>query len=424
LLARSIRPGRGKAVTARAGGSTGLTRGRRRVVPAVALAALMALTACSDSGSSPREAAPRAGAGGVVTGEPAGVSQARIDVTPAAGTRGVAPRAEVKVTVEAGTLTDVRLADGKGREVEGKLTDDGSSWSSTEPLAHSRRYTVRAEAADDNGVSTTTTSKFRTVKPKDTLGTSISPLSGSVVGVGMPIVVKLSAPVSNRADVEKALTVTSSKAVQGSWHWFSDEELHYRPKDYWPAHTDVKLDVDLDGVDAGGGVWGDESRTVEFSTDAAMVSVVDVKKLTMTVKRDGKVLRTFPVTTGKDGFLTRGGIKVISEKYERKVMDARTIGISPGDPEYYNLDVPYALRVTWSGEFVHAAEWSTGQQGRANVSHGCVGMSMANGKWFFNESRVGDVIQVVGSNRELEKNNGWTDWNVPWDEWKAGSALV
>jgi len=162
---------------------------------------------------------------------------------------------------------------------------------------------------------------------------------------------------------------------------------------------------------------------VKFETGASMVSTVDVNKHQMVVKRDGKVWATIPVTTGKGGFLTRSGTKVISEKYTMKVMDAATTGISQGSSEYYRLDVPYAMRVTNSGEFVHAAPWSTGSQGSANVSHGCVGMSMTNAKRLFYNTLVGDV-KVVGSPRELEPGNGWTDWNVSWKDWLKGSALA
>ena len=142
----------------------------------------------------------------------------------------------------------------------------------------------------------------------------------------------------------------------------------------------------------------------------------------MTVTIDGQVARTIPVTTGKDGFLTRGGTRVISEKLEQTRMDAASTGIEPGDPEYYNLDVRYALRMTNSGEFIHAAPWSVASQGAANVSHGCVGMSTTNARWLFQRSHVGDVVTIVHSTRELEPGNGLTQWNVPWEDWQAGSA--
>jgi lipoprotein-anchoring transpeptidase ErfK/SrfK len=261
------------------------------------------------------------------------------------------------------------------------------------------------------------------VTPRAELETSISPLGGQTVGVGMPIVVRFSDPVRKRAQVESALRVKTSKPIKGRWTWTSDQEIHFRPKRYWPAYTDVTLRVRLRDVHAGRGVWGTADRTVKFRTGSSMVSIVDVNAHTLSVYRNGSLARTIPVSTGKAGFLTRNGTKVILEKHTLKIMDATTIGIPEDDPDYYRLEVPYAMRVTWSGEFVHAAPWSVGSQGLANVSHGCVGMSPANAYWLFNQSTVGDVVKVVGSPRSLEPGNGYTDWNVSWKDWKAGSAL-
>jgi lipoprotein-anchoring transpeptidase ErfK/SrfK len=239
----------------------------------------------------------------------------------------------------------------------------------------------------------------------------------------MPVIVRFTAPVKDRAAVEAALSVDSKKPIVGAWSWVSDEEVHFRPKEYWPAYNTVTVHVDLKGVDAGRGVWGMENRTVKFRTGSSMISVVDVDAHTLTVWRNGQKARVIPVSTGKDGFLTRNGIKVILEKHTLKIMDARTIGIYPGDPEYYRLEVPYAMRVTWSGEFVHSAPWSVGSQGRDNVSHGCVGMAPSNAIWLFNLSTVGDIVKVTGSPRTLEAGNGYTDWNVSWAKWLQGSAL-
>ena len=335
----------------------------------------------------------------------------------------VHPDTPVTVTASNGTLTNVVMTGKKDRPVAGSMSADGASWTATGELGLNTRYSVRATAANAQGATSSTESSFTTVAPKARLTTSISPLNGSTVGVGMPIVVRLSEPVKNRAAVERGLTVESSKSIEGAWSWVSDEEVHFRPREYWPAGSKVTLKVRLQDVDAGKGVWGDEARTITFQIGASMVSVVDVRKLRLTVYRNGKVARTIPVSTGKAGFLTRNGIKVVSEKHRLKVMDASTIGISKNDPEYYRLDVPYALRVTNSGEFVHAAPWSVQSQGRARVSHGCVGMSTPNAIWLYNQTHVGDIVQVVGSPRGLEPGNGWTDWNVKWSDWLEGSAL-
>jgi hypothetical protein len=107
-------------------------------------------------------------------------------------------------------------------------------------------------------------------------------------------------------------------------------------------------------------------------------------------------------------------------------MRGTTIGISSNSSDGYDLNVYWAARVTWSGEYVHAAPWSVGSQGSANVSHGCTGMSNAYARWFFNTVREGDIVKVVNSNgKQMEPfGNGFGDWNVDWSKWRKGSALV
>lgn len=398
-------------------GSHGRARGAGVLLAgAAALALLSGCTSTTSPASAPAAHA-------AVEGAAHAASKASIDFTPASSSTDVPVDEPVTVTATDGSLTAVTLVDAKGRQVEGQISADKLTWTSNDALRVSQHYRLTASAVDKAGRGVERSGYFATISPRKVLETSISPLSGQSVGVGMPIIVRFNAKVRDRAAVEGALVVTSDKPVVGAWSWISDEEVHYRPKDYWPAYDDIKLDVNLKGVDAGRGVWGMSNRTVKFHTGSSMISVVDVDRHTLTVTRNGKKLRVIPVSTGKDGFLTRNGIKVILAKHTLKVMDATTIGISKSDPEYYRLEVPYAMRITWSGEFVHAAPWQGSNQGRANVSHGCVGMSMSNAIWLFNLSTVGDIVKVVGSPRPLEPGNGYTDWNVSWSDWLAGSAL-
>jgi lipoprotein-anchoring transpeptidase ErfK/SrfK len=408
--------GDGSAMTA-----VGVMATRQRIwrlaVVATAAAGLLLTAGCQSTNQTP---AAQAAAGAVEQRAAA----AKIAFQPATSSVDVRPDDAVTVTATDGKLTSVTVLDANGKSVEGQLAPDHSSWTATGPLRVAQHYRVSASAVDADGRSVDSTAFFATLKPKKVLETSISPLSGSTVGVGMPIVVRFNKAVDDRAAVERGLTVQSRKPIEaGGWYWMSDTEVHYRPKAYWPANNKVTLDVKLRGVEAARNLWGMKNRTITFATSSSMVSVVNVPRHTLSVYRNGKLARTIPVSTGKAGFLTRNGIKVVLEKHTLKVMDANTIGIGKNDPEYYRLDVPYALRVTWSGEFVHAAPWSTGSQGRANVSHGCVGMSMSNAIWLFNQTHVGDIVKVVGSPRTLEPGNGYTDWNVAWSAWRAGSAL-
>ena len=75
----------------------------------------------------------------------------------------------------------------------------------------------------------------------------------------------------------------------------------------------------------------------------------------MTVVRDGQQVKNIPVTTGKPGFITRSGTKVIMEKVGAMTMDSATVGIPKGNPEYYKRDTKWNMRITWTVAFLHAA---------------------------------------------------------------------
>jgi lipoprotein-anchoring transpeptidase ErfK/SrfK len=386
----------------------------RRVASALLVVVAVLLVGCEAGPEAPSGSAAKATAR-------ASVSAVRINVTPDDGARGVAPNAGVTVRVDGGSLTAVTVTGPGGDEVAGALGEQGASWSSREQLRFATRYSVVATATDRGGTTRTTRSTFTTVTPRKLLHTAVVPLNGETVGVGLPIQVAFSDPVRNRAAVEHGLSVQSTPKVTGAWRWISDEKVRYRPKSYWPAGTKVTLRIRLTGVDAGNGVYGDETRDISFTVGRSVVSVVDAKRLRMTVYINGKPARTIPVTTGKKGWETRNGIKVALEKHPVKIMDAATVGIPRSSPEYYRLRVRLAVRMTWSGEFVHGAEWSTAAQGRTRVSHGCVGMSIPNATWFFAQTRRGDVIRVINSptTRKMELDNGFGDWNLPWEQWVA-----
>jgi lipoprotein-anchoring transpeptidase ErfK/SrfK len=227
--------------------------------------------------------------------------------------------------------------------------------------------------------------------------------------------------VKNKKAVEEQLQVQASQPVTGAWSWESHEVVVFRPKKYWPANTKIEVVMPLRGVKTGPSAYAASNADISYRTGDSMVSVYDASKHTMTVKKNGKVVRTMPATSGKPGFETRSGIKVISEKLDFVVMDAATGGTSESDPEYYRLDVNWAMRITNSGEFVHAAPWSVGSQGYSNVSHGCVGLSTDNAYWLFQNSNVGDVVDVRNSGRVQDLGNGITEWNVSWKDWVKDS---
>ena len=393
----------------------------------LAFVSALLLTSCtSSSGSSPTQPPSVSGSGKPAAAASAPASKVLLAVTPRSGTKGTRPDTAVTVTASAGTLTTVIVKPAAGGDaLPGALSPDRTTWTRdvSGALPFGTTYTVLAQGVDGAGLARTIKTTFATLSPSSTLSAvwNASEDPGPV-GVGMPILIVFNHPVTNRAEVEKRLSVQLSKPVDGAWHWFSQKSVRWRPKTFWPKGERVDVHLDLAGVDAGGGVWGTKNLEFGFTVGSAMISTVDVAKHTMTVTQDGKVVRVIPVTTGKAGYLTRGGIKVIITKEPSRVMDSTTVDIPAGSADAYHLKVYNAMRLTWSGEFLHAAPWSVGSQGNANVSHGCTGMSNENAAWLYGASKVGDVVRYVSSTRVLEPDNGWTDWNISWPAWSAASA--
>ncbi|WP_055525947.1 L,D-transpeptidase [Streptomyces graminilatus] len=327
-------------------------------------------------------------------------------------------------------ITDVTAMDAAGRYLAGELSADGSRWHSTSPLAAGARYTVRVSTEDEDGAPGRGTRTFDTSRPttKKRLNVTFGPKKGTY-GVGQPVTAELSQPVrgkAQRAIVERALKVDSTPTTEGAWHWVNDKELHYRPKEYWPARATVQVRSNLPGMKIGDRLWGGSAKPLTFTTGDRVIAVTDASSHQMTVYRNDKVINTIPVTTGKPGFETRNGVKVVLGKEYFVRMRGTSIGIAEGSADSYDLPVYYATRVTWSGEYVHAAPWSEGSQGSENVSHGCTGMSTSNAKWFFDNIREGDVVKVVNSYGHTMESfgNGFGDWNLDWKKWEGGSALT
>ncbi len=334
---------------------------------------------------------------------------------------------KVKLRVKAGTFEAVEVTGPKGSIIEGRLSPDKTRWVAKSQLQANSRYRVTSTAMDSESLKNTFESVFRTRKLTldEQTHPSFAPADGQTVGVGMPVVIRFDIPVTNQASIERNLKVTSQPAQVGTFHWVSGQEVRWRPKKYWRPGTEVTVKADIGGVPAGDGIYGHKDRSMKFHIGDAMVSKADMNTHQMRVFRNGKLARTIPITTGEEPkFTTRSGIKVISEKHRSKRMNSATIGIDPDSADGYDLDdVEYAMRLTNTGEFVHAAPWSVGSQGSVNVSHGCTGMSTANAEWLYNNTNVGDVIEYVGTDKPMDLTNGFGDWNASFRDYRAGSAL-
>ncbi|WP_422753114.1 Ig-like domain-containing protein [Micromonospora sp. WMMD708] len=395
---------------------TGRT-GRRRVLAAGVLAAALALTsACTGSGGDKpsswqgggEEAAPKASAT---------ITEPKADATDVPASTGIV------FTAEDAKDTTVALTDAAGKAVEGKLAADGASWLPDGALEYGEKYTATVTATGEDGKPATATSTFTVMaKPDNQVRVTSFLGDNQVVGVGMPLIVKFgrAVPEDYRDDVQRRMTVTSTPAQEGVWHWVSPTEVRYRPKEFWQPGTTVSYRVQAGGLPMGGGWYGRSDLTVDVKIGPSVVMQVDNKTKRMTVTKDGKVVKTIPVSLGKKSTPSSSGTMVVIEKLRKTVFDTME---ELGPEEGYRTKIDYAQRLTWGGEFIHAAPWSEGQQGTTNVSHGCVNVSMKDGAWLFANTKIGDPITVKGTERKLQNGNGWTDWNMSWDQYVKGSAL-
>jgi lipoprotein-anchoring transpeptidase ErfK/SrfK len=348
-------------------------------------------------------------------------------LAPANGAKDVVTSTDITPTVANGTLRSVALAAG-GKAVAGALTPDGKAWRPSVQLEYGTSYTAVATAADAAGKAQTFSTTFTTMAAPSTsqiVGADLYFSDGDTVGVGMPLVVEFSKPIpaAFRADVERRLSVTTTPPVAGSWYWHGGGAVHYRPEKYWAPGTKIDLRVGIGGAQMGPGRFGKRDRVASITVGPNVYSRVDNATKSMKVYKDGALVRTMPVSMGKPGHETSSGVMVVMEKRPEMWMDSSTYGVAVDSKNGYRTKVFSAVRYTWGGEFMHGAPWSVDAQGHRNVSHGCVNLSPENARWYLDFSKKGDVVEIVGTGRNVKDGDGWTDWNIPWDKYQAGSAL-
>jgi lipoprotein-anchoring transpeptidase ErfK/SrfK len=336
----------------------------------------------------------------------------------------------VSLEVQDGTFESASVTPEEGEPLAGSV--DGSTWVSATPPIPGATYSVQAEVADEVGSPRTLTGAFTVAAVPDAnrLTLSLQPGDGDVVGIGAPIVVRFDQEVKDQAAVERALHVASTPQVVGSWHWLSSTEVHFRPQEFWPAGTQVGVNLDLNGVKAADDLWGARAYSYAFTVGKAQVATVDAAAHTFVLRVDGASVGTWATSLGRPEFATRNGTYVVQSKDETRQMTSCNADITcdKSSPEYYDLEVDWSVRLTWSGTFVHSAPWSEGSQGSDNVSHGCLNLSDANGRTYFQLAQYGDVVTVANSTRGPEDlvergDPGMVDWNMAWPAYVAGSAL-
>jgi len=356
-------------------------------------------------------------------------SEAQISIAPKDGATNASINNAAKVTVAKGTLTEVTMATSAGQAVKGTLAADGKSWQPDTQLERSTTYKLSATAKDSKGREAHENTSFTTVSPDNSFIGNFTPEDGSTVGVGMPVSINFNKPITDRKAVQAGITVTSSSGQEVVGHWFNQQRLDLRPENYWQSGSTVTLKLDLDGVQGANGVYGVQQKTVTFRIGRNQVSTVDAATRTMTVTRDGKTVKTIPISAGSSTNPTYNGQMVISEKFKETRMNGDTVGFGG---EYDIKDVPHAMRLSNSGTFIHGNYWGARSIfGSANTSHGCVGLPDVKGAgdanqagaWFYDNSLIGDVVIVKNSpDKTITPENGLNGWNMSWADWKAGSA--
>jgi lipoprotein-anchoring transpeptidase ErfK/SrfK len=398
-------------------------RGGHFAMIAAAAAIGLLATACGGGHAqslSPSQAKAQARASASASAKAhAAMLAAELKITPSNGSRNVDPSKGISVTAPKGEVTHVTVQS-SGDAVSGTLSNGDKTWRSSWTLDTSESYTVTATGTNGSGQKITTTSTFRTLSPTQTFSTEIYEGGGQTYGVGMPIMLTFSQPITDKAAVERSLELTTSEPVIGAWYWDGDERLYFRPRDYWPANTTVSFDGHLDGVQGGKGMYGTHNLTQSFSIGRSLIAVASTTTHRTQIYLNGKLTYQWPISTGRASLPTPDGSYVSVEKSNPVRMIG---GGAPGSAGYYNELVDFAVRFTFSGDYYHSAPWSVIDQGSTNVSHGCVNLPPVDAQTYYNLSIPGDPITVTNSTAAGRWDDGWTEWFFTWSQYLHGSAL-
>ncbi|MEU9499918.1 Ig-like domain-containing protein [Streptomyces sp. NPDC048196] len=388
-----------------------LRRHPARLIPVLA-AATGLLTACGGGG-----------AGSTKADEP----PAKVTVTPAAGSKAAKLGSAISVRAAGGKLTSVDVKDDKGGTVEGRLSGDGTSWSSDGKVKPATTYTVRTRTTSDQGRKAAASSTFTTEKADRINKLTNTPGGGQTVGTGMPISILFDQPIAKdrRAEIEKALKVTTRPQVTGAWGWVKDysgkDRIDWRPKDYWPSGTKVSVKGALSGINSGdAGGWFARDYNFGFSIGADHKAVIDVPAHRLTMYENGKSVGTITGSAGSPQDPTRGGVHTVRSKNAAETMDSATIGHGTE----WMLDSQWVTHLTASGTFLHSAPWNK-SLGVVNNSHGCFGMTTSDAKKVYDFLSIGSTVEVKGTSNpnRTDVGNGLEVWQESWQQWQQRSAL-
>ncbi len=357
-------------------------------------------------------------------------STVRVASKPKFGTKDVAPNDPVTVTVFSAKIKELTVAADDGIEVEGKISDDKATWTLAQRLDYNTKYTFNGIAVDAAGEESPFTGTLTTVKPKKTIRASFQIPSGTTVGVAAPVIITFAEPVADKAAAQSTFKLTTDKGeIKGSWGWLQDEDIqgngttqsivHFRPAEYWPGNTKVHVEANLAGVNLGDGAWGREDIVTDFKIGRSQIVQADVQSFHMVVLVDGKVVKNYPVSYGKEsepGKATVSGVHVVTEKFPEYEMCNPTF-------DYCNVKEKWAVRINNNGEFIHENPKTAPYLGKANVSHGCINMGVGDGEEYYKSALYGDPVEVTNTGVPMTEKDYIYDWSYSFDEWQALSAL-
>ena len=345
---------------------------------------------------------------------------AKIAFAPQNGATDVSVTDPVKITVSGGELTEATVTNPEGQPIAGEIAADKKSWSSGEVLGYGKTYNYEAKAKNGEGKETTEKGSFTTLAPASTPRATINPGDNATVGVGMPVSIKFpeGAP-EDKAAVEKALKVETSVPVEGSWAWISATQVDWRPKEYWPANTQVTVNAKLYGVAYGGGAYGKADLSTKFTIGRNQVVKVNTPDHKMDVYRDGALFASDPTSAGEDAtpdLNTPNGTVIVMAKEEVGDFSNPRYG-------YTNVKKKWAVRISNHGEFIHENEENRANIGKANTSHGCINLFETDAKKYFDSAMIGDPVEITGSKANFPTTSDVFDWLIPWEQWQSMSAL-
>ncbi|HEV3290221.1 MAG TPA: Ig-like domain-containing protein [Streptosporangiaceae bacterium] len=396
-----------ESVHTRAGRRDLPSRRIRLGVIAVSGAAALLAAACSSAAAGNQTAGQHAHS----AASPSVSPPAQVTITPANGATHVNPSHGISVTVTQGKISNVTVTTGRDA-VAGVLGSGAQTWQTKWPLHPSTRYHVTVTAVNTSGKTVTTTSSFHTLTPSAIMSATTA-LGNQTYGVGMPIMITFSSPVTRRAAVEKAIEIKSSRPVVGAWMWDGNQALDFRTQVYWPQHTNVSFVAHFNGLEFAPGVYGTANLSQGFHIGNSLIGVTSTRTHKTRIYWKNKLYGVWPDSSGMPGDDTADGTYLTIEKGNPVLMSGQG---------YKNVPVYWSVRFTWSGNYYHAAPWSLSQQGFINVSHGCVNLSPANAQTYYNWAVPGDPITITGSPSTGIWDDGYTEWFYSWNQLLKHSA--